>query len=561
MSDTPPAYPPEAQPEGDRPASSRRRRPVWMAAGVAGVLVVIVLGAILTDSHSTARDSTLASNEYLDPGTPLKRPAPNFTLTDQFGHRVSLSSFRGKVVILSFNDSECTTVCPLTTTAMLDAQRSLGAAGSKVQLLGVDANPNAISTDDVLRYSRLHGMLRAWHFLTGPLPALKRVWKSYGIAVEIERGQIDHTPALFLIDSRGQERRIYLTQTSYAAVPQLGQLLAQDASSLLPGHPRVSTNYSYGQIKGIRPSTSDSLPRSGGGSVRLGPGSPHLYLFFATWDREVTPLARQLDVLNGYQQTAAAHGLPSLTAVDEGSVEPSASALPAFLRQLPKPLSYPVAIDGSGRVADGYEVQDEPWLVLVSASGKIAWYQDVATSGWPSVSALEAQVRAGLARAAAGPATLAGAQHALAGSPAPLAALHGQADQVLGGGESALAARVRALRGYPVVVNIWASWCTACQGEFGLLANAAARYGRRVAFLGADINDSTGDAEAFLRQHHVTYPSYAVNGIQTFLPQGVLGYPTTFYVDRAGRVVSVHTGEYASQGSLNQDIQSHALGG
>ena len=49
------------------------------------------------------------------------------------GRSVSLHSFRGKVVILAFNDSECTTVCPLTTTAMLDAKAMLGKAGSQVR--------------------------------------------------------------------------------------------------------------------------------------------------------------------------------------------------------------------------------------------------------------------------------------------------------------------------------------------------------------------------------------------------------------------------------------------
>ena len=84
------------------------------------------------------------------PGRRSPAPAPDFTLGDQFGQPVSLHSFRGKVVILAFNDSECTTICPLTTTAMLDAKAMLGAAGSRVQLLGVDANPKATSVEDVL---------------------------------------------------------------------------------------------------------------------------------------------------------------------------------------------------------------------------------------------------------------------------------------------------------------------------------------------------------------------------------------------------------------------------
>ena len=110
-----------------------RSAPVWWTAlGVAVLAILIVALPSGKDSSTPSPAFTLS----LDPGTKLTGRAPEFTLTDQFGAPVSLHSFRGKVVILAFNDSECTTVCPLTTTAMVDAKRMLGAAGSNVQLLG-----------------------------------------------------------------------------------------------------------------------------------------------------------------------------------------------------------------------------------------------------------------------------------------------------------------------------------------------------------------------------------------------------------------------------------------
>ena len=117
---------------------------------------------------------------------------------------MSLRSFRGKVVILAFNDAECTTICPLTTAALVDAKEMLGAAGSQVQLLGVDANPKAIAVEDVLSYSQLHGMLYQWHYLTGSLAQLQSVWKAYSVGVTISQSQTDHEPAIFVIDPQGK---------------------------------------------------------------------------------------------------------------------------------------------------------------------------------------------------------------------------------------------------------------------------------------------------------------------------------------------------------------------
>jgi cytochrome oxidase Cu insertion factor (SCO1/SenC/PrrC family)/thiol-disulfide isomerase/thioredoxin len=537
-----------------------RGRKISFALGLGVVLCAIGVGGVLTDSSGSA-DSALETNPYLDPGTALGgRPAPNFTLYGQTGDRVSLKSFRGKVTLLAFNDSECTTICPLTTEAMLDAKRMLGSAGRNVQLLGVNANPKAIQIEDVLSYTQLHGLVGKWDFLTGSLSQLREVWRAYGVEAAITGGLISHTPALYVIDQRGRLRKLYMTQQNYASVAQFGQILAHEISSLLPSHPGVLSHLSYRAPASTPPTRRARLPRVGGGSVTVGPGKPRLYLFFDTWDREVSSLAGELDGLNAYATEAAKYDLPSLTAVDEGSVEPSARALPSFLKQLPSSLRYPVAIDTTGRVADGYEVQGVPWLVLTSARGKIIWYDEVLDANWPTVADVEGEVRAALSKRSAQGGSASSTSEELIGSPPRLAALHRQAGRLLGGVNS-LMARIKALRGYPIVVNIWASWCTACTAEFGLLAKASAQYGRQVAFLGANTDDSSADAAQFLREHHVSYPSYTdrESELSTLIRGGLAGYPTTVYVSRTGKVVDVHLGEYESQGILDSDIKTYAL--
>ncbi len=567
-----------------RGALRRARIPRVLLAGrsrvgmpwAAFVPPVVVLGCLVLVLHqleaSPSAVSSLATNPSLDPGTALTpRPAPSFTLFDEDGAPVSLRQYRGKVVILSFVDAECQTICPLTTTAMLDAKRALGPAASDVQLLGIDANWRSTQVDDVLNYTELHGLTGEWHFLTGSLTQLNRVWTAYGLNeyALIERQDraasnlIDHVAATFVIDPEGRLRTLYQTDTSYAAVPQLGQLLAEQAARLLPGHPRVLARYSYAHIGGTPPTVNVTLPRAGGGTVGVGPGASRLYLFFASWDRQTTPLTADLTELGDYEQLARRDHLPRVTAIDEGSVEPSPTALTGLLAGLPDRLRYPVAIDLTGKLADGYDVQGEPWFVLTTATGHIAWYREVYTGGWPSLPALVSDVRGALSHPAGG-VTPDAIERELADSPAPLAALHDQAGEIVPGGQHGLDARIRALRGYPIVVNVWGSWCEPCQAEFGIFARASAYYGRRVAFLGADSNEaSQADGQQFLNGHHVSYPSYetTIESIQQLLPAGLEATPTTIYISRTGKITHVNIGQYAAQGALDHDIATYLLGG
>ena len=149
---------------------------------------------------------------------------------------------------------------------------------------------------------------------------------------------------------------------------------------------------------------------------------------------------------------------------------------------------------------------------------------------------------------------------ALAGSPAVLASLHAQGNQLLSGGPKAFHARLKSLRGYPVVINKWASWCVPCQTEFPAYQRASVALGRRVAFIGIDGKDKNPAAAAFLRRFPVSYPSYTDPDEKIARSvQAATYYPQTVYINRQGKEVYDHAGPYETAASLERDIRRYAL--
>ena len=153
-------------------------------------------------------------------------------------------------------------------------------------------------------------------------------------------------------------------------------------------------------------------------------------------------------------------------------------------------------------------------------------------------------------------------KQALAGAPKPLAKLYAQGDRLVSGGTSAFGSQLRALRGHPVVVNVWASWCEPCRMEFPYLQRLSAKYGKRVAFVGVDTNDNDAAARTFLAELPLPYPSYTDPNKDIAQSVGAtVGLPDTAYYDASGKRVFVKQGQYASEGDFAADIKRYALGG
>jgi cytochrome c biogenesis protein CcmG/thiol:disulfide interchange protein DsbE len=126
----------------------------------------------------------------------------------------------------------------------------------------------------------------------------------------------------------------------------------------------------------------------------------------------------------------------------------------------------------------------------------------------------------------------------LLGQPAPPFSL-----VPAGGGE---AVSLASLRGQPVVLNFWATWCVPCYEEHGVLTDAA-RRGGVARFLGVVYEDEEPRVMEFLKKEGAGYPSLLDPGGRTAIAYGVYGVPETFFVDAAGVVRDKHTGPLTAE--------------
>src|SRR5829696_3307374 len=156
---------------------------------------------------------------------------------------------------------------------------------------------------------------------------------------------------------------------------------------------------------------------------------------------------------------------------------------------------------------------------------------------------------------------LAKAKQQLAGAPGPLAALHEQSNELLDGGTGAFRARLRELRGHPVVINKWASWCGPCRAELPILQDIATERGKEIAFVGVNARDKRPAAERFITRYPVPYPSYEdPDEAIARAMKAPSNFPVTLFVDAQGKTVFTHQGGYRSAADLAADIEEH-LGG
>lgn len=170
-----------------------------------------LLTAIALFSSACSASSTPASSSDVYEGTMLDGAAPDFQLVDQNGETFALSDFKGKVAVLTFLDSQCKDICPLTAAHLRETNQALGTAANSVVFLGINVNVNANTLEDITAATQQWHLdeIPTWHFLTGNPAELEAIWQSYGIEVDPpadESGDLSHSPGVYLIDQTGQQR-------------------------------------------------------------------------------------------------------------------------------------------------------------------------------------------------------------------------------------------------------------------------------------------------------------------------------------------------------------------
>lgn len=189
--------------------TARRALVALTCAAVAGIAAGVAIAAL---HRPHARRTALPAFHGQASWRAGERPAPPFTLRDQSGRLVSLRSLRGRPVLLTFLDSQCTSECPI-------AGRELG---SILRRLPADRRPALVVVSVDPRGDTpagIHHALAKWkldgpwtvHWLNAPTRAtLAHVWKSYDVVVQPTTNDIMHSLAVYLIDRNGDERTGYL---------------------------------------------------------------------------------------------------------------------------------------------------------------------------------------------------------------------------------------------------------------------------------------------------------------------------------------------------------------
>jgi cytochrome oxidase Cu insertion factor (SCO1/SenC/PrrC family) len=193
----------------------------WALGAVVLLLAAAAAALYLTGRSSDASSASSASPPAADAPAATwaagKRRAPGFALADQHGTPVALAALRGRPVILTFIDPLCRDFCPTEAQHLNEVVRSFP-AGQKPAVVAVSVNVFGNTPRVFAQDARKWKLVPEWRWAIGGSSELSRVWRSYGIEVQVTTRKIagvtvhtiGHTEAAYVIDANGFERALFL---------------------------------------------------------------------------------------------------------------------------------------------------------------------------------------------------------------------------------------------------------------------------------------------------------------------------------------------------------------
>ena len=182
----------------------RRHIALLFAVGALALALAVVGLRGLSESDATEGESAVVSgpkSKFKGAKLPPNLRAPDFTLRDENGRRVTMSEYRGKPVVVTFLYSHCTTECPV------QAQQIKGALddiGHDLPALAISVDPRRDTPRNVKRFNREQGVSGRIRWVMGDAEKLRRLWK--GFAIVPQTPQQEHLARIVLIDRRGIQR-------------------------------------------------------------------------------------------------------------------------------------------------------------------------------------------------------------------------------------------------------------------------------------------------------------------------------------------------------------------
>jgi protein SCO1/2 len=137
-------------------------------------------------------------------------PAPNFALEDQKGRTVTVAAQRGHWLVVTFLYTHCPDVCPLIAANLNTAIASPAGKKADLHVIAVSVDPKRDTLAAIHTYAVQHQLASSFRYVTGPQPALEKVWRDYHVAAQPgPKNTVTHSTFEILIDPQGDERLIY----------------------------------------------------------------------------------------------------------------------------------------------------------------------------------------------------------------------------------------------------------------------------------------------------------------------------------------------------------------